>query len=99
MYALEPRVEVATPGFVEFTLRSPAFLAYAHRLSNRANIPKLNRKQLEAFDVRLPSLNVQRRFGEQLDTIRRQAHTVELAAMELDELFASIQSRAFSGQL
>jgi type I restriction enzyme, S subunit len=99
MYALQPRVEVATPEFIEFTLRSPKFLAYAHKLSNRANIPKLNRKQLDAFVVYLPSLDVQRRFSERLNAIRHQANTVELAAMELDGLFGSLQSRAFSGEL
>lgn len=99
MYAIRVRTDRVTAEFVEFTLRSAEFLAYAERLSNRANIPKLNRRQLESFPLVVPTLSTQETLSTQIRkaTDQRLLHNRTLAAE--DKLFASLQSRAFRGEL
>ncbi|MFJ4006521.1 restriction endonuclease subunit S [Streptomyces sp. NPDC090023] len=60
---------------------------------------KVNQKTMGAVCFRLPSLDDQRAFGRKVSEIRaqRRAHACHLAA--LDELFTSLQHRAFSGTL
>lgn len=67
MYALDVDRNVAIPEFVAYVLRSQHFLDYATSLSNRANIPKLNREQLLRFDLHLPPIPEQRRLAAILD--------------------------------
>ncbi|MGQ2912118.1 restriction endonuclease subunit S [Aeromicrobium sp.] len=67
MYALDVDRNLATPEYVAQLLRSQDFLDYATSLSNRANIPKLNREQLLRFDLHLPSLPEQQRIAAILD--------------------------------
>lgn len=67
MYALDVDREQATPEYIAYLLRGQEFLDYATSLSNRANIPKLNRGQLLSYGFRLPSLHEQRRIAAILD--------------------------------
>lgn len=90
MYALDVDRNLAIPEYIAYALRSQDFLDYATSLSNRANIPKLNREQLLRFDIRLPSLPEQRRIAailnhaDDLRSKRRQVLTY------LDSLSQSI---------
>jgi type I restriction enzyme S subunit len=99
MYALVPRASVATAPYLEHVLRTPAFLGYADRLSNRANIPKLNRKQLESYVAPLPPIALQDDFARRIDAVRSTRQSVEAAQVVDDAMFASLQSRAFRGEL
>ncbi|MBF4763370.1 restriction endonuclease subunit S [Nocardioides islandensis] len=67
MYALDVDRNLAIPEYVAYVLRSQDFLDYATSLSNRANIPKLNREQLLRFDLHLPPVPEQRRIAAILD--------------------------------
>lgn len=95
MYALDVDRNLATPEYVAYVLRSQDFLDYATSLSNRANIPKLNREQLLRFDLHLPPVSEQRRIAAILDhadalrTKRRQVLT------HLDALTPSIFREMF----
>jgi type I restriction enzyme S subunit len=63
MYALQVDEKRVVPSFLAYVLRSPRFLRYAAGVSNRANIPKLNRDQLMRFRFELPGLDEQGRIG------------------------------------
>ncbi|GAB2767565.1 hypothetical protein GCM10027020_20440 [Nocardioides salsibiostraticola] len=97
MYALDVDRSRAMPSYVVHLLRSDAFLSYATSLSNRANIPKLNRGQLMNFQFRLPPLDEQRRIAAILDRAdalrakRRQAlaHLDHLTQSFFQHMFAS----------
>lgn len=67
MYALDVDRAKAVPEFLAHVLRGPRFLDFATSVSNRANIPKLNRAQLMAFEFTLPPLPEQRRIAKILD--------------------------------
>lgn len=61
--------------------------------------PTLNIKQIKSAPVVLPPTGSRRKFTERarMATRKREAHVAHLAA--LDELFVSLQQRAFSGTL
>ena len=49
--------------------------------------------------VPVPPLADQHAFAERVDEVRRQRARLERSAERLDELFASLQQRAFRGDL
>lgn len=60
---------------------------------------KLNRKKLDMIPVPLPPLNLQQRFAATVNSIEQQKSRLRAHLEELDILFASLQSRAFKGDL
>ncbi|WP_125932880.1 hypothetical protein [Janibacter indicus] len=99
------RLEVPSDGavlksYVLGALRSPSVLAYIrHHASGAAGVRNIARSKLLECPIPVPSLESQRRYGEafeRLEEVRKQAGLAEVAA---DELFASLQARAFRGEL
>lgn len=52
-----------TREFIWGLLLSDVFDRYVSTLADRANIPKLNRAELNAFKFRLPSVELQRKYS------------------------------------
>jgi type I restriction enzyme S subunit len=63
MYPVRPVEGQVTREFIWGLLLSDAFDRYVDTLPDRANIPKLNRTELNAFQFRLPSINLQRKYS------------------------------------
>ncbi|MBB2893735.1 type I restriction enzyme S subunit [Flexivirga oryzae] len=61
--------------------------------------PTLNVGQLAATSVPVPPRDLQARFGDRLREVQAAAALVAHASQRDDELFASLQSRAFRGEL
>lgn len=99
MYVLEPVDGVADRHFLKFLLMSKDFLSYAGSFSNRANIPKLNRKQLEGYAFLLPSFDKQKGFRERIEGVLEQEISFASASSSSNALFSSLQHRAFRGEL
>ncbi len=99
VYPIRPDASALTKEYLAVLLRSRAFLDYAAGFSRRANIPKLNRKQFAGYPAPLPPLDLQRRFAAVFDSIERQKDLMRTHLAELDTLFASLQQRAFNGEL
>jgi type I restriction enzyme S subunit len=99
MYAIIPRPEVMTGEFVKFLLMSKEFLSYAHTCSGRANIPKINRKALSAFPITIPNFTLQKEFSSKLRLIDSKIILSRNATEKSESLFASLQQRAFRGEL
>ncbi len=62
-------------------------------------IASINKSQLSAFPLLEPPIALQRRFVEELGTINRLRIRAERRADRLTQLFASLQDRAFRGDL
>lgn len=99
MYALNCKKEHSLPSFVHFALGTSEFLSYAAQSSGRANIPKINRKQLLGYPIPLPSLDAQREFESKIRNLEDFRMIAERHSRRTDSLFASLQSRAFRGEL
>ena len=66
---------------------------------NIVGMANINAKEMQAIPILLPDEATQRGYKRRVEAIRtkRQAHEAHLA--QLDTLFASLQSRAFAGEL
>ena len=61
--------------------------------------PKLNQKNLNRIPIPTPPLDLQNRFAAIVESVERQKANHRAHLAELDTLFASLQSRAFRGDL
>ena len=61
-YPILVKEDVCTREFFGYTLRSSYFLDYILAFSNRTNLPKVNKNQVEGFTLPLPEIGVQRQF-------------------------------------
>lgn len=97
---ISPEIE---PRFLMYSLIAPDFCSYANSISGRTRMPKLNKKQLFAFQMFYPSLERQREIAQRLDTIQGKAKELKNLQTEtrelVEELFPSILDRALKGEL
>jgi len=61
--------------------------------------PKLNQKSLNRIPIATPPLDLQHRFATIVESIEQQKTLSRTHLAELDTLFASLQARAFNGEL
>jgi len=64
-----------------------------------ATIAHLTGEKLKAMNVMVPPLGLQQTFATRLQAVEALKTTHRAALAELDALFASLQHRAFAGQL
>src|SRR5262245_61783751 len=88
-----------TSVFLLFLLSSAALKAKLERLSLGQTLPNLNSQIVERLEVPLPPLTLQRDFAERVVAVRSLISAQKEAASELQVLFASLQLRAFQGEL
>lgn len=62
-------------------------------------IASINMTQLKAFPLLLPPVQLQRRFESRVEHVEAIRTRLQVAAVAVDSLFASIQHRAFRGEL
>lgn len=63
------------------------------------NQPNLNLARIRSFKVRLPARETQRAFVQRVENVSRSMAVTAQSMVADDELFASLQSRAFRGEL
>ncbi len=85
--------------FLASTFSSESMKRVLERLAQGVTMPNLNRTIIEGLKVALPPLDLQHRFAAIVESIERQKASQRVHLAELDTLFASLQSRAFRGDL
>ena len=80
-----------------------------HSLSNQVSYlagrgvggaqPNISQRIIKSLAIPLPPLDLQRRFATIVKFVERQKASQRAHLAELDTLFASLQSRAFHGDL
>jgi type I restriction enzyme S subunit len=63
------------------------------------NQSSINQKDVKSFQVNVPPLPLQKEFIRRVEAINKLKSTHQASLAELDELFASLQYRAFRGEL
>lgn len=99
MYPVRPLEDIATKEFLWMLLLSDFFTAYTESLPARANIPKLNREELEAFTLSLPDYSQQLKFSSIVRATNIASQRVVESAAYVDGAFESLSQKAFSGHL
>lgn len=85
--------------FFAHVLRSKCFLNYILRLSDRTNIPKVNRGQLQSFTCICPPIELQDKFAKIGEEIENLKLSQEMSHKENEVLFSSLMRKAFTGEL
>lgn len=103
MYPLRPREDALNRDFLFLLLLSRDFTNYANSVSNRAGMPKINRKDLFAYRFILPSLDEQEELAQILDSAFSSALSVASELRQsnkaLDAIQEAILRKAFAGEL
>ncbi|OCI30100.1 restriction endonuclease subunit S domain-containing protein [Oerskovia enterophila] len=93
-------IDVANPRYLEHAWRQPQVRRQIESGARTTNgTYKVNQQVLGAVELPLPSLSAQQEFAGLVAEIEVHRCTVERALAADDELFASLQSRAFRGEL
>jgi type I restriction enzyme S subunit len=80
-------------------LSSKALKRTLERLSLGQTLPNLNSRIVEQLSIPLPPLALQREFARRVAAVEKLKTTQRASLAELDVLFASLQHRAFRGEL
>lgn len=88
------------PLFLNWLVGSEHGKAYFLRSAKQTTgIASINMSQLRAFPLRVPPFPLQETFAKRLGQLARLRLMAERSAATLDSLFASLQHRAFTGEL
>lgn len=92
--------KMCLPHFLHaYFLRHPIALKYLGRTAKGAIMSGLNMGLIKEMPVPLPPLDLQREFARQVAAMEKLKATHRASLTELDTLFASLQHRAFRGEL
>lgn len=85
--------------FIAEQLKTPHIQRYFSRETRTVSQPTLNIKQIKEAPIFLPPLEVQRSFSARLHALAPSTDAIDASLTQLDTLFASLQHRAFRGEL
>ena len=85
--------------FLMKVLSSEAMKRKLESFSWGATMPNLNRTMIDNLRIPIPPLDLQRRFAEIVSSVEEQKAKMRKHLGQLDDLFASLQQRAFRGDL
>lgn len=80
-------------------LRMPEFLQFATAVVSGAKMPRMVMSEFWNYPVPIPPISLQQTFSTRIQAIESLKTTHRTALTELDALFASLQQRAFAGEL
>lgn len=96
---IRPDERKATATYLQATLSSEPMRNLLERFSLGATLPNLNRGIVEKLAISLPPLDLQQEFSRRIAAVDRLKIAYKASLVELDELFSSLQHRAFRGEL
>lgn len=85
-YPILPNKENCNRIFLAIAMRSDYFRGYILQFSSRANIPKVNRKEISGFTMPLPPLSLQNKFAEFVELTDKSKFIVQKQIEDLQEL-------------
>ena len=89
----------AEPIFVLEYLRSTAAQDWMRKHTKGVAVQGINLGDVKKIPIPLPSREVQRRFARKAQAVEKLALDSRASLFLLDELFSSLQHRAFNGTL
>jgi type I restriction enzyme S subunit len=96
---LRPDEGIANAIFVCALLNQPATERMAHDLMQGQTRVRISMGRLRGLEVPLPPIDLQREFARRVAAVEKLKTAQRAALAELDALFASLQHRAFCGEL
>lgn len=99
MYPIRPVDELVTKEFLWRLLLSDIFTRYTETLPGRANIPKLNRDELSAFEFSLPDFSEQKKFSILVKKLLTTSKLINKSSCNSGQIFNALSQKSFSGKL
>ena len=96
---VSPKTDVVNPIFLNLQLRSVPMRALLKSKSKTATMTTIDQQALSSVEVVVPPGSLQSRFAAIGESVERQKASQHAHLAKLDTLFASLQSRAFQGDL
>ncbi len=91
--------KLMTPYFLVSLLLQPSFKAELEKYGTGSTVKHLSVPTCEQLTIPLPPLSLQTQFAEQIEVLEAIKTRARQSLTELDALFASLQERAFNGEL
>jgi type I restriction enzyme, S subunit len=96
---VRPDLSAVRTGFLHYMLRTPPVQRQMARSANASSQANLFQRQIRELSIFRPPLDLQDEFGEQVALVDEQRARQDASLAKLDTLFASLQQRAFRGEL
>jgi type I restriction enzyme S subunit len=94
-YPILTKANISNKFYLAYILRSDFFLNYILDFSGRTNIPKVNKQQLEGFQLPTPPIVLQDKFASIVTKIEEQKTLVKKSIDETQYLFDSLMCQYF----
>ena len=100
LFRLRPNAERVLGRFLELVLNSSDSREYFRRVANTTSgLNTLNATSVRSLRMRLAPPAIQDEVVREVDGVSNSIRAAERSSAQLDELFASLQHRAFRGEL
>jgi type I restriction enzyme S subunit len=86
-YPILPKEEICNREYLGYTLRSRCFLDYILAFSNRTNLPKVNKNQVEGFVLPLPPIDLQNKFTTFVKQVDKSKVAIQKALDQTEKYF------------
>ncbi len=96
---LRPDQKVANAAYLSGLINQPTTELMAQELMRGQTRVRISMGRLRGLKIPVPPLSLQHEFAARLTSVERLRNREEAALAELDALFASLQHRAFNGEL
>ena len=96
---ITPNQALVTPGFLASLLQHPTVQAEFQRVAHGGTMGILNAGLLKQLKVILPPITLQREFARRVVAVEKLKTAQRASLADLDALFATLQHRAFRGEL
>ena len=96
---ISPDMKIVSPIYLNCLLRLPQMRAIAKSKSKTATMTTIDQQSLCSIELPLPPIEMQHKFSRRMTAVEKLKAAQRASLAELDELFASLQYRAFTGKL
>lgn len=94
-YPILVKKNIATREYLTYVMRSDFFVSYILAFSRRANMPKVNKEQVESFDLPVPPLDLQNDFASFVQQIDKSKFAIQKSLEKAETLYKSLMQEYF----
>lgn len=94
-YPILVKKHIATREYLTYVMRSDFFVSYILAFSRRANMPKVNKEQVESFNLPLPPYELQKQFSNFVKQIDKSKFAVQKSLEKAETLYKSLMQEYF----
>ena len=94
-YPILVKKHIATREYLTYVMRSDFFVSYILAFSRRANMPKVNKEQVESFNLPLPPYELQNQFAAFVQQIDKSKFAVQKSLEKAETLYKSLMQEYF----